>query len=144
MTTSRSIGAALAICAAFASASAAAAASPITSSDVIGNWTLSITPAERRGMSVSVEEADGGEPDLPLTVTARTGGGLRCVLRGDPADCRLKEGELIIVMPTQSGGARMTFTISDRTRDGFAGSARFRVRFPPIGGQVGAVTMTPR
>jgi hypothetical protein len=114
---------------------------PLTNGDVIGSWTLVITPAERQGIEINVEmDAD----DLPLTVEGRPTGRLTCTLRGDPADCRIRNGELVVVMPTRSGGARMIFTITDRTRAGLGGAARVSVRFLPIGGHIGAVAMTRR
>jgi hypothetical protein len=122
----------------------AQSATPITNREVVGEWTLAITPAERRGFSVSVESRDGGQPDLPLTITAQTGGPLTCVLRGDPAECRIEDGELVVVMPTRSGGARMTFTLADRTREGFSGAASVRIRLLPLGGHVGSVSMVRR
>ena len=114
---------------------------PVTNGDVIGSWTLVITPAERQEIEINVEmDAD----DLPLTVAGQPTGRLTCTLRGDPADCRIRNGELVVVMPTRSGGARMIFTITDRTRAGFSGAARVSVRFLPIGGHIGAVAMTRR
>ena len=114
---------------------------PLTNRDVIGDWTLVITPAERQGVEINVEmDAD----DLPLTVAGQPTGRLTCTLRGDPADCRVRNGEFVVVMPTRSGGGRMTFTITDRTRAGLGGAARVSVRFLPIGGHVGSVAMTRR
>lgn len=113
----------------------------LTHGDVIGSWNLVITPAERQGMEIKVEmDAD----DLPLTVAGQPTGRLTCTLRGDPADCRIRNGEFVVVMPTRSGGGRMTFTITDRTRAGLGGAARISVRFLPIGGHVGSVAMTRR
>ena len=91
-----------------------AMATPIAGAEVIGDWTLTITAAERRGMSVSVEGADGGRPDLPLNIRSRAAGGIACVLRGEPADCRIDDGELVIVMPTRSGGCLLYTSPSPR------------------------------
>ena len=114
---------------------------PLTNGDVIGDWHLVITPAERQGLEVNVEmDAD----DLPLTVAGQSTGRLTCTLRGDPADGRIRNGELVVVMATRSGGGRLIFTITHRTRAGLGGAARFSVRFLPIGGHVGAVAMTRR
>lgn len=114
---------------------------PLTNGDVIGSWTLVITPAERQGIEINVEmDAD----DLPLTVAGQPTGRLTCTLRGDPADCRIRNGALVVAMPTRSGGARLIFTITDRTRAGLGGAARVSVRFLPIGGHIGAVAMTRR
>lgn len=114
---------------------------PLGNGDVIGDWNLVITPAERRGTTITVEVDDD---DLPLTVRGQQTGRLTCTLRGDPADCRLRNGQLVVVMPTESGAARMIFDIAERTRDGLAGAARLSVRFLPIGGHIGAVAMTRR
>lgn len=114
---------------------------PLTNADVTGDWNLVITPAEGQGVEIKVEmDAD----DLPLTVAGQPTGRLTCTLRGDPADCRVRNGEFVVVMPTRSGGGRMTFTITDRTRAGLGGAARVSVRFLPIGGHVGSVAMTRR
>lgn len=115
-------------------------AAPITAQDVVGDWTLSITPEDRPGMSVSIEARDG-ETDFPLTVTAGPRGRLSCVAREIPSDCRIANGRFTVVMPTRSGGGRMTFTLTDRVRTGFSGTARVSVRLLPIGGHVGAVSM---
>lgn len=114
---------------------------PINERNVVGNWALLITPAERDGLEINVDFEDG---DLPLTITRQTRGTLTCVLRGDPAPCRIDRGKLVITMPTRSGGARMTFTLTERTHAGFSGAARVSVRFLPVGGHIGTVTMTPR
>ena len=114
---------------------------PLTSGDVIGSWNLVITPAERPGMEINVELDDD---DLPLTVAGLPSGRLTCTLRGDPADCRIRDGEFVAVMPTRSGGARMIFTITDRIRTGLGGTARVSVRFLPVGGHIGSVAMTRR
>ena len=114
---------------------------PLTNGDVIGSWTLVITPAERQGIEINVEMDDG---DLPLTVAGQPTGRLTCTLRGAPADCRIRDGEFVVVMPTRSGGARLIFTITDQTRAGLGGAARVSVRFLPIGGHIGAVAMTRR
>lgn len=119
-------------------------ATPIANRDVVGDWTLAITPAERRDLSITVESKDGGEADFPLTITDRAGGRLACVVRDRPAECRIDNGKLVVVMATRSGGARMTFTLADRTRGGFSGTASMRVRFLPVGGHIGSVDMARR
>lgn len=119
-------------------APALAQTAPLTNRDVIGDWTLVITPAERQGTTITVEMDDD---DLPLTVRGQANGRLACTLRGDPADCRLRNGRLSLTTP---GSARMIFDIAERTRNGFAGAVRLSVRFLPIGGHIGAVAMTRR
>jgi hypothetical protein len=127
-----------------AGATFAQAQVPITARDVVGDWTLSITPADRPGLNVSVESADGGRPDLPLTITAQANGRLACVVNDRPAQCRIADGDLIVVSPSSSGSARMTFTLDTRTRNGFTGSASIRIRLLPIGGGIGSVAMVRR
>lgn len=116
-------------------------APPIANRDVVGDWALVITPAERRGLDINVEFEDD---DLPLTITAQPGGRLACFLRSRPAECRLEDGRLVVVMPTASGGARMIFTLTDRTRAGFSGAASVRMRLLPFGGHIGSVNMARR
>ncbi|MFN7112433.1 MAG: hypothetical protein ACK4M2_12425 [Brevundimonas sp.] len=120
----------------------AQAASPITSGEVAGDWMLKITPAERQDLSISFESKSGNQLDFPLTVTPQPRGRLSCVLDGDPANCRIRDGKLVVVMA--SGGVRMTFTLTGRSRGGFLGDASLRVRLLPIGGHIGAVTMARR
>ena len=120
----------------------AQAAPPITSGEVAGDWMLKITPAERQDLSISFESKSGNQLDFPLTVTPQPRGRLSCVLDGDPADCRIRDGKLVVVMA--SGGVRMTFTLTGRSRGGFQGDASLRVRLLPIGGHIGAVTMARR
>lgn len=116
---------------------------PLTPRDVVGDWTLQITPAERRGFSISIQAADGGSPDLDLTVAARTASDLTCTLHGDPAECEIDDGHLVVTSAKR--GARMTFTLTQRTATGFAGAARFNARLLPFGnGHIGSVTMTRR
>jgi hypothetical protein len=114
---------------------------PLTQREVVGDWDLVITPAERQGTTITVEMDDD---DLPLTVRSQSNGRLTCTLRGDPADCRLRDGRLSVTMPTDSGAARMIFDIAQRTRNGLTGAARISVRFLPIGGHIGSVAMTRR
>jgi len=125
-------------------AALAQSAAPITPTEVVGDWTLAITPTDRRDMSVTVESRDGGEPDFPLTISARAGGRLSCTVRDRPAECRLERGRLVVSSASRSGGARMIFTLTERTRGGFSGTARLSIRLLPIGGHVGSVSMVRR
>ena len=120
---------------------ALAQSGPLTQRDVIGSWTLVLTPAERQGVEINVEMDDD---DLPLTVAGQPTGRLTCTLRGEPAECHIRNGEFVAVMPTRSGGARLIFTIASRTRTGLGGAARVSRRFLPIGGHIGSVAMTRR
>lgn len=116
------------------------AQAPLTSQEVVGDWRLAVTPAERQDVSITFKARDGGQRlDFPLTVAAQANGRLACVLDGEPADCRIRDGKLVVVMAQD--GFRMTFTLTDRTRGGFSGAASMRLRLLPIGGPIGAVTM---
>ncbi len=113
---------------------------PLTDRDVIGDWNLVITPAERQGSRITVDLDDD---DLPLTVRSQAGGRLTCTIDGDPADCRLRNGQLVVTTALGSG-SRMIFEIAQRTRAGFAGAARLSIRLLPVGGHIGSVAMTRR
>jgi hypothetical protein len=118
-------------------------AAPITNRDVVGAWNLAITPAERQDVSITFKAKDGSQQlDFPLTVTAQANGRLLCVVDGDPAECRVRDGKLVVVVA--DNGVRMTFTLTDRTRTGFRGAASLRVRLLPIGGPIGVVNMARR
>ena len=133
-------------CAAFCVLSGTAfaqSAPPITNRDVAGEWRLVVTPARDQGRRITFKSSDGREQlDLPLTVTAQPNGRLACVADGNPAECRIRDGDLVIISSEE--GVRMTFTLTDRTRAGFSGTASLRVRLLPIGGPIGSVVMTRR
>lgn len=135
---------ALLLVSAIAGAASAQSATPVTSTEVVGHWTLRITPAERRGFGVTIKSDEGGRPDLPLTITAGTNHALTCIVGGDPAECEISEGELIVTS-ARSGGAGITFTLQDRTRRGFVGTALIRARLLPFGSvQIGSVNIVRR
>lgn len=119
-------------------------AAPLTPTEVVGDWTLVVTPVEREDIAINFETPDGGPLVLPLTVRAGARDRLTCALDGDPAPCRLTRGRFEATMPNSSGAARMTFTLDRRAGTGFAGTAAVRVRLLPIGGQIGTVAMTRR
>ncbi|HEX8469959.1 MAG TPA: hypothetical protein VF633_02500 [Brevundimonas sp.] len=121
----------------------AQSAAPITNRDVVGQWALVVTPVEQQGRSITFKSSDGRQQlDFPLTITAQPNGRLTCVADGNPADCRIRDGDLVVV--SSGGGVRMTFTLTDRTRAGLSGTASLRVRLLPIGGPIGSVVMTRR
>lgn len=121
----------------------AQSAPPITNRDVAGEWRLVVMPARDQGRRITFKSSDGREQlDFPLTVTAQPNGRLSCVADGSPAECRIRDGDLIIISSEE--GVRMTFTLTDRTRAGFSGTASLRVRLLPIGGPIGSVVMTRR
>ena len=121
----------------------AQSAPPITNRDVAGEWRLVVTPARDQGRRITFKSSDGREQlDFPLTVTAQPNGRLSCVADGNPAECRIRDGDLVII--SSEDGVRMTFTLTDRTRAGFSRTASSRVRLLPIGGPIGSVVMTRR
>ena len=139
----KTISAALLVTSAIGGSALAQGAAPITSRDVVGAWTLAITPADRQDVSITFKAKDGGQQlDFPLTVTAQANGRLSCVDDGDPAECRVRDGKLVVVVA--ENGVRMTFTLAERTRAGFRGDASLRVRLLPIGGPIGVVNMARR
>lgn len=138
----RTVMAAFAVCS-LGGAAFAQDAMPITNREVVGEWTLEITPADQ-GVNISFESADGSPSDFPLTITARSAGPLSCLVRERPAECRLEENQLIVETPSRSGGARLIFTLADRTPAGFSGTARIRVGSLPDGTHVGSANMTRR
>ncbi|WP_312780527.1 hypothetical protein [Brevundimonas sp.] len=137
------LGTTLLLCSVIVDAAFAQGAAPITDRDVVGAWTLAITPADRQDVSITFKAKDGRQQlDFPLTVTALASGRLSCVVDGDPAECRVRDGRLIVVVA--ENGVRMTFTLAERTRTGFRGDASLRVRLLPIGGPIGVVNMARR
>ena len=139
----KAVGTVLLLTSLMGGAALAQGAAPITSREVVGEWRLAITPAEREDVSITFKARDGGQRlDFPLTVAAQANGRLACVLDGEPAECRIRDGKLVVVMAQD--GFRMIFTLTDRTRVGFSGAASMRVRLLPISGPIGAVTMARR
>lgn len=121
----------------------AQAPTPITNGEVLGNWLLTITPVAREDLNITFESRSGGQRlEFPLTVTARPNGRLSCISEGEPIDCRIRNGDLVVSFG--GGGVRMLFNLTERARTGFAGIASMRVRLLPIGGQIGTVAMTRR
>ncbi|WP_395943980.1 hypothetical protein [Brevundimonas sp.] len=116
---------------------------PIVLREVVGEWSLLITPAEGQDRNISFKAKDGSERlNFPLTVTTGNNGRLNCVLDGNSADCRLRDGDLVVT--SSGGGVRMIYRLSDRTRDGFTGDATLRLRLLPVGGPIGDVRMARR
>ena len=136
------IGAAVLASSLLGSATLAQTAAPITGRDVIGDWTLRMTPVEGQGRTVTFKSKDGGPFVQPLTITARSGDRLTCEVDNQPAQCRIRDGRLVVT--SGSGGMRMIFTLTDRARQGFAGTVDLRARLLPIGGPIGTVDMVRR
>lgn len=121
----------------------AQSATTITDRDVIGEWRLLITPAEGQGRNITFRGRDGTQRlDFPLAITSPSNGRLGCVVSDEPAECRIRRGQLRIV--SAGDGVTMIYTLRARARDGFTGVADLRVRGLPIGGQIGSVTMVRR
>ncbi|WP_336966617.1 hypothetical protein [Brevundimonas aurantiaca] len=124
-------------------AAIAQASGPIGAADVVGEWSLSVTPAPDSESRITFKGKDGSERlNFPLRITAQPRGRLACVLDGESADCRIRNGDLIVVY--SGGGVRLIYTLTDRARDGFRGSAAMRVRLLPVGGRIGDVRMVRR
>lgn len=116
----------------------------LTATEVVGDWTLVVTPVDREDLDIRFEMPGGGPMILPLTVRTGARDRLTCTLDGEPADCRLTRGRFEALLPNSSSAARMTFTLARRSGAGFTGTAAVRVRLLPIGGQIGTVAMTRR
>ena len=146
MTTTRTLGLALLASALTVVCSPALAQTPapLTATEVIGDWTLVVTPVDREDLDIRFEMPGGGPMILSLTVRAGARDRLSCTLDGEPSDCRMTRGQFEALLPNSSGAARMIFTLAQRRGAGFAGTAAVRVRLLPIGGQIGTVAMTRR
>jgi len=124
-------------------AAIAQASGPIGAAVVVGEWSLSVTPAPDSESRITFKGKDGSERlNFPLRITAQPRGRLACVLDGESAECRIRNGDLIVVY--SGGGVRLIYTLTDRARDGFRGSAAMRVRLLPVGGRIGDVRMVRR
>jgi len=120
----------------------AANAQALQRGEVLGNWTLRMTPAEGRGANITVK-TDSGRVEMPLTVTARGPSGIACLVDGEAADCQLRRGELVVAV--RMDDARMTYTLTARRGAGFAGSVRLSARLLPFGSiHLGAADMLRR
>ena len=110
--------------------------------EVLGNWTLRMTPAEGGDANIAVE-SDNGRLEMPVTVTARGPSGIACVVDGEAADCRLRRGELVIALRIDS--ARMTYTLNGRRVGGLTGNARLSMPLLPFGSvHLGTAALTRR
>jgi len=139
----QAVGTAFLLSLAIGGAALAQGATPINPAEVVGEWTLAITPAERQDMRITFKAKDGSQRlEFPLTIAAQPNGRLTCAVEGRHAECRIRDGSLVVV--SGDNGVRMTFTLTSRTRAGFSGGFGMRVRLLPIGGHIGAVNMTRR
>ena len=139
----QAVGTAFLLSLAIGGAALAQGATPINSAEVVGEWTLAITPAERQDMRITFKAKDGSQRlEFPLMIAAQPNGRLTCAVEGRHAECRIRDGGLVVI--SGDNGVRMTFTLTSRTRAGFSGGFGMSVRLLPIGGHIGAVNMTRR
>lgn len=130
------LAAALATCL----AAGAAHAQALQRGEVLGNWTLRMTPAEDGSVTI---KTDNGRLEMPVVVTARGGSAIACVVDDEPADCRLNRGAL--VMTLRMDDARMTYTLNGRRGGSFTGNARISYRLLPFGSMhLGEASLTRR
>lgn len=121
-------------------AAGAAQAQALQRAEVLGDWTLRMTPAE--GANITIK-TDSGRMEMPLTVTPRGQSGIACVLDGAAADCQLRRGGLVVTV--SADGGRMTYTLTSRRGAGFTGNARVSHRLIPFGSlHLGAADLTRR
>ena len=106
--------------------------------EVLGNWTLRVTPAEDAHVTI---RTDNGRVEMPVTITARGASGIACSVGGEAADCQLRRGQLVIVM--RMDGGRMTHTLTSRRGGGFTGATRISAPLLPFGSfSLGAANLT--
>lgn len=118
----------------------AAQAQALQQAEVLGNWTLRLTPAEDGNVTVRTRN---GRLEMPVAVTARGASGVACVVDGEAADCRLNRGGLVITL--RMDDARMIYTLNGRRSGGFTGEARISYRMLPFGSmRLGAADLTRR
>ncbi|RYG79736.1 MAG: hypothetical protein EON59_15795 [Alphaproteobacteria bacterium] len=119
-----------------------AQAQALQRSEVLGAWTLRMTPAEGGSARITIK-TDTGRLDMPVTITARGASGLDCVVDGEPAECRVRRGELTIAL--RMDDTRMTFTLNSRRGSAFSGNARLAFPLLPFGSmQLGTASLTRR
>lgn len=133
-------GVALFLAAFLTAGTAQAQSQALQRSEVLGTWTLRMTPAEGGNSSITVK-TDSGRLEVPLIVTPRGQSDIACTVDGDAADCRLRRGELVITL--RMDDARMIYTLNGRRGGGFSGNARLRLPLLPFGSMhLGTVSMT--
>lgn len=136
------LGAAALLTACLTASVASAQTPPLQRAEVLGNWTLRMTPAEGGEGRVTVR-TDTGRLDMPVTITARGASAIACVVDGETAECQLRRGQLVVALPMD--GARMTFTLTTRRNAGFTGEARIRMPLLPFGSMhLGTAALTRR
>lgn len=110
--------------------------------ELLGHWTLKMTPAEGGNSRITIR-TDTGRLEMPVTITARGPSAIACTVDGEPADCRLRRGELTIVL--RMDDARMTYALDSRRTGGFGGTARLNLPLLPFGSMhLGRADLTRR
>lgn len=128
------VAAALAVCLTAGPASAQA----LQRNEVLGNWTLRMTPTE--GANVTIK-TDSGRLEMPVVITAQGASGMVCRVDNEPADCRLRRGALTITL--RMDDARMIYTLNGRRSGGFTGAVRMTLPLLPFGSmQLGTASLT--
>lgn len=122
------LGAAVALAACVAAGSANAQA--LQRTEVLGNWTLRMTPAEGGESRITIR-TNTGRLEMPVAVTARGSSGIACAVDGQAADCRLRGGDLVITL--RMDDARMIYTLDSRRGAGLTGTVRLRFPLLPFG-----------
>lgn len=118
----------VAIVAAAGLAAGAAHAEGLQRDEVLGNWTLRLTPAE--GQNITVKTGTG-RLEMPVVIVPRGGADIACVVDGQTGDCRLRRGELIITL--RMDDARMVYTLNGRRGRGYTGAVRMTLNLLPFG-----------
>lgn len=118
----------------------AAQADRLQRQEVLGEWTLRLTPAQGQNITI---KTDSGRLEMPVVVLARGGDDIACVVDGRTGDCRLRRGELVITL--RMDDARMVYTLNARRNGGFTGTARMNLPLLPFGGMhLGTAALTRR
>lgn len=134
------LGVAIALSTCVLTGAAHAQTPPIQRSEVLGNWTLRLTPAEDGNVTISTRN---GRLEMPVIITARGASGIACVADGEAADCRLNRGALVITLRLDD--ARMAYTLNGRRSGGLTGEARISYRMLPFGSmRLGTADLTRR
>ncbi len=123
-------------------AAGSANAQALQRTEVLGNWTLRLTPAEDGEVRITIK-TDSGRVEMRPVVAAQGPSDITCRVDDEPVDCQLRRGALIITLRLDA--ARMIYTLNGRRTDGFTGNARMNLPLLPFGSMtLGTVAMTPR
>lgn len=119
----------------------------LDASSLAGQWTLTMTPIEREGMSVTVgrsslepidpdtlgQPRQNASPTVDVEISARGGGlsGCGVSMQNMPTECRLESGVLVIRM---GGGNEPTMVASLNSGDREVLTGAVRLESPAIPG----------